>query len=94
MLTQRHITPVELVFLSTSCKDTQYTKGEKNKKYFETYCKLIFDILKKKHVQLFKEDGKTKNIKARYTVATKEKVKEYMNEKQRELIQQLTLQFD
>ena len=42
----------------------------------------------------YKEDGKTKTVQARYTPATKEKVKEYMNEKQQELIQALTLQFD
>ena len=55
----------------------------------------IVDDVKESRLRIvFKEDGKTKNIKARYTVATKEKVKEYMNEKQRELIQQLTLQFN
>ena len=80
---------------------------EKNKK-FECYVQNETDLIEKMKQKynivddvkesrlrvVFKEDGKTKNIKARYTPATKEKVKEYMNEKQRELVAQLTLQFD
>ena len=42
----------------------------------------------------FKEDGKTKNIQARYTPETKDKVKVYMDEKHAELVAQLTLSFD
>ena len=41
----------------------------------------------------FKEDGKTKNIQARYTPATKDRVKVYMDEKHAELVAQLTLSF-
>ena len=80
---------------------------EKNKK-FECYVMKeseIFDKMKQKYgikddeknnrLRIaYKEDGKTKTVQARYTPATKEKVKEYMNEKQQELIAQLTLQFD
>ena len=77
---------------------------EKNKRfecYIQSEAKLIEDMKKKYNIKddvkdsrlriVYKENGKTKNIKAKYNATNKDKVKEYMNEKQRELIQALSL---
>ena len=54
----------------------------------------IKDDVKESRLRIcFKEDGKTKNIQARYTPETKDKVKVYMDEKHAELVAQLTLSF-
>jgi len=80
---------------------------EKNKR-FECYIQSESDLITKMKQKynivddvkdsrlriVYKENGKTKNIKAKYNATNKDKVQAYMKGKQQELYDALTLKFD